>query len=405
MDKTGVNIMKLYDEERIKPYFQPIVCVSTSKILGYEVLGRIETKGVVKSLGPFFHDPEISDDEKVRVDRIIRHKALEIFKKAGEKCLLFLNIQPRWLLSYYDDCSLPTLNFLNEFNIDGSRIVIEICESSFNEETRILADMVGRYRKAGCKIALDDFGQGFTDLDRIISLRPDYLKMRMGFTREGENSSLSRYLLESLGSLCQKIGLNLVLEEIETVDQLQIGLGAGARYFQGYYFSPASADMIEWERLHILIEEGLTRCMEVVQVKQSRRIKTANELNSFVAAVFKTLTSETLYSDLTGLIRSMIASAAPNWVRVYCCQSNGYQTTPNYFREVPGSWLIQPEYLGRNWSWRPYFFPNVSEARQVGKGVLSDTYLDMETGLKIWTFTFPLVDDCFLFIDSFPTQI
>lgn len=389
-----------FDPEQIQPYFQPIVCVSTSKILGYEVLGRVQTPVGMQSLGPFFHDEQISDAAKVEVDRIVRYKALERFKKAGKDCLLFINIQPRWLIPHRDYSALPTLDYLNAFGIDGERIVIEICESGFQEETQIMARLIDRYRQAGCQIALDDFGQGFTDLDRIIQIRPNYLKMRMTLPGTEENHNFSRYMLESLGVMCQKTGLNLILEEVESIKQFENGLRAGARYFQGYYFSRPVPDLVDWDRLHQLINEGLQRCRETVQNRLFRRSQTEREINRVVDLFNETLAAASESPTIIEALKPMLDAIPSGWLRVYCCQSTGYQLTPNYIRESSRVWRCQTEYAGRNWSWRPYFFPNISESRRTGKGVLSDTYLDIENGHKIWTFTCPMNSDIFLFIDN-----
>ncbi|MGQ9497721.1 MAG: hypothetical protein ACUVRC_01790 [Desulfotomaculales bacterium] len=69
--------MRLPDDDAIVPFFQPKIAVDTTKIAGYEVLGRVRTLSGVHSLGPFFHDPAVPKGAKVKADRLIRQKALE----------------------------------------------------------------------------------------------------------------------------------------------------------------------------------------------------------------------------------------------------------------------------------------------------------------------------------------
>lgn len=67
--------MQRIDEISVMPYFQPVVCVDTANIYGYEVLGRYHQNNHLKSLGQFFHNPDLSSQNKVRVDRMIRIRA------------------------------------------------------------------------------------------------------------------------------------------------------------------------------------------------------------------------------------------------------------------------------------------------------------------------------------------
>jgi hypothetical protein len=77
------------------------------------VLGRRISEGAVHSLGTFFHDPLVSDEEKVMVDREVRFKALRCLQKISQEGILFINIQPRWLLPYIDDMNAaPTLKHI-----------------------------------------------------------------------------------------------------------------------------------------------------------------------------------------------------------------------------------------------------------------------------------------------------
>lgn len=86
--------MSLPDEDAIVPFFQPIIAVDTRKIAGYEVLGRLRTPDGVLSLRPFFYDPAVPKRAKVKADRLIWPKALELVAAAGIGAKVFLNIQP-----------------------------------------------------------------------------------------------------------------------------------------------------------------------------------------------------------------------------------------------------------------------------------------------------------------------
>ena len=85
-------------------------------------------------------------------------------------------------------------------------------------------------------------------------------------------------------------------------------------------------------------------------------------------------------------------------LRIYICDEDGFQKSPNMFNEN-NQWVIQLEYLQKNWSWRPYFLENIIKMRNDKKGILSDLYRDIETGETIRTFSYPLKTRDYLFID------
>jgi len=84
--------------------------------------------------------------------------------------------------------------------------------------------------------------------------------------------------------------------------------------------------------------------------------------------------------------------------RMYICDEDGFQKSPNLFKSGE-KWILQPEYIDKNWSWRPYFLENIIRMRTGKKGILSDRYSDIETGEVIRTFSLPLNEMEFLFVD------
>ncbi|MFB7641954.1 EAL-associated domain-containing protein, partial [Peribacillus butanolivorans] len=62
-------------------------------------------------------------------------------------------------------------------------------------------------------------------------------------------------------------------------------------------------------------------------------------------------------------------------------------------------WIVQPNYMNKNWSWRPYFLENIVKMRNEKKGILSDLYSDIETGETIRTFSYPLNNKEYIFFD------
>ncbi len=382
------------DKTSIVPFFQPIVCVDTCDIFGYEVLGRYCSEAKIHSLGQFFHNPGICLQDKVQVDRVIRFKALEMIKNLDTQTKFFINIQPEWLTPFADlEKIMPTIEQLDKCNINGEKIIIEICEDSFTD-INMLLELVKRYRDAGCKIAIDDVGAGFSNLERIAVLSPDYLKISAGFIKR----SKSYHILESIGGFCEKSGVNLVLEEVEGINQLQMGLDAGVRYLQGYYFAAPQPDILEGSSCSAKVEQGLKQYWNRKQQSLQRHIQRSDSMNSLVNNIVNE--AKILYptSSSNNYVRHLFPYLPDYCTRIYLCDHHGVQLTPNYTRNQNG-WLEKPDYIGRNWCWRPYFFSQVAEAQRTGRGVLSESYMDLESRKPIHTFIFSVNTNLFVFID------
>src|SRR5690606_36646549 len=94
-----------------------------------------------------------------------------------ESGFLTLNIPPAWISRLGDKAASPTLKMVESSGIDPARVVIEITET--HGELRQLQRLVKQYHQAGLRVAIDDLGAGNSQLDRIIALAPDIIKLDM----------------------------------------------------------------------------------------------------------------------------------------------------------------------------------------------------------------------------------
>ena len=163
--------------------FQPFIDTATGRIAGVEALGRLrQANGQLHSVGPLFADPRTPSVALRRLDRQIRDNALSRLHEAPQEWFLSLNISPRWITRLRPGQALPSLKQLQLHNVDPRRIVFEITE--LGGDILRLAEVVERYREAGARIAIDDFGAGYSQLDRVLALQPDILKLDMRLFQE-----------------------------------------------------------------------------------------------------------------------------------------------------------------------------------------------------------------------------
>ncbi|MBW7453200.1 EAL domain-containing protein, partial [Paenibacillus sepulcri] len=206
--------------DQLIPFYQPVLALDTRLIMGYEALGRIRTRQGVRSLGPFFENKTISMGEQIRVDRLLREQALAKFAAdpaSSDRGMLFLNLKPSWIFQTYADTGeLPTLRLLDKYGVDPGRVVIEITEESFLDPMEQLRAVVDVYRKEGCRIAIDDVGSGFSNMDRIALIQPHILKIDIHMLQKSELHSGYYGVLRSFSTLADQIGASLLLEGVET---------------------------------------------------------------------------------------------------------------------------------------------------------------------------------------------
>ena len=380
--KSKVHPGKL-DERDLFPWFQPILALDSRLVIGYEVLGRCRTNEGVASLGPFFTDANADVLEQVRVDRVIREQAIAHLAKTEEaqRPLLFLNVKPSWIArTWQSEGKLHTLRLLERHGIAPNRVVIEITEDRFSGSIEWLGEIVSVYRSAGCRIAIDDTGTGFNSADRIAELNPDILKVDIHLMKRSASHSGYLAVLRSYSVLAEQIGASLLIEGVETEDDLQRAIQLGARYVQGYLFAAAEPDFQPKNRFAAIVDRGLSRHRLEVRRSEARWRETGEQL----ADCLRHARADIGGGDVrTGgaerydrLVEGLLDRLPAGCIRVYMCREDGEQLSSNYQREN-GCWVRQPEFRGSNWSWRPYFVADILHPAVGVNANISRSYADL----------------------------
>ena len=141
------------------------------------------------------------------------------------------------------------LDCLQELNLAGDAIVIEITEGLLlNSEPHVAATM-NAYRKAGIQLAIDDFGTGYSALSYLKKFQIDYLKIDQSFTRNLELGSSDLALCEAIVVMAHRLGLKVVAEGLETAEQRGLLQEMGCDHGQGYLFARPVTPMVLEEML------------------------------------------------------------------------------------------------------------------------------------------------------------
>ena len=347
--------------------FQPFIDTATGQIAGVEALARLRgSDGRLRSAGPLFADPKTPPAALRRLDREIRQQALMRFHQAPEQWFLSLNISPRWISRLRPEQPLPSLKQIERSGIDPRRIVFEITE--LGGASLRLPGVVARYREAGARIAIDDFGAGYSQLDRVLALQPDILKLDMRLFQEAARGGPSGEVVKALALMAEKTGCWIIAEGVETNAELDFALECGARYVQGYLFAQPEQAFFDNDAFVSRFAQQRDRYVQQKLGERARLMDLRRQLSE-------------LFGQLKGWLAADGKSAPPAptaypWLlRLYQCDRHGTQISPNleWHQNV---WHTDTRYLGHNWSWRPYFYQLLAEGWEERRLILSSTYRD-----------------------------
>ncbi|AUD13277.1 MULTISPECIES: EAL domain-containing protein [unclassified Planococcus (in: firmicutes)] len=380
--------------DKIMPVFQPIVSAVKHDVIGYELLGRYIEPDGTKSLGDFFNDPEVPDEFKTEVDQRLLEMALDQLLLQNNGCLLFINRNARQLMAGDGEDFLKTLLEYRKRGFPLERIVLEITEHDFNDDFDTLNHLLLYFKTYGIQIAVDHVGAKSSNIDRIRQLRPHILKIDMSISRHHQPDAFQD-IIHSLSMLAHRIGARLLYEYIEDNHQLYFAWKHGGHYYQGYYLAHPDPELLTTDSLSIHVGDQVKEFVHREKAMVSERLAyTARSEEKLKRLMGKWQSPD--YADL--FIQEVLPLFEAESFRIYICNSDGEQVSSN-FRKTAGSWHGEAQQIGSHWAFRPYFLENMMLMKASHKGRLSDIYADIETGEMIRTFSYPLSDECFLFID------
>jgi len=384
-------------EKNVIAYFQPILSADTNGVYAFEVLGRyIDDDGKVKSLGAFFNNPDISHDEALRVDRIVRRDAMKKYAEEKRTEYLFINIRLAWLLPFVENPEdMKTLQLAKEFGIPNEKLVIEITEEDFNSSEEYLRAIV-HYKRAGCRIALDDYGKEASNIDRLAKLQPDIIKINIDYIHNCETSYHYREYLRSIAVFADNVGIEVLHEGVETERQLDICISSKGRFYQGFLLAMPQPSMINPDTNTFVFSALIATAYNAIQTTVAEVETLKNSLDVKIERFLK----ENPFDDgkiedddyLKKLFREL-----PEMIRVYICNRKGVQLSNNIERK--GDDIVCRDFKNKNWAWRGFFHETIKAFIRGRTSCLSNPYRDFTTKDKICTYCYAITNDIFLFAD------
>lgn len=231
------QIFGCYKELTLSSVYQPIFDANSDAV-GVEALVRIKDRDD-NMIRPdlYFSSPDISDQDKLNVERLSRVVHLRNFAQSNYRHLrLFLNVLPAAgeHLAIEDLSGGLLANRLKDLNLCHSQLVMEIVELTAQNE-QILQTAISRLDQYGFNIAVDDYGVNASNRCRVESLKPHIVKMDRSLLLDYMKGA-KQELLSGI-ALARSIGSKIVVEGIETQAQLSAMLDLKIDMFQGYFLA------------------------------------------------------------------------------------------------------------------------------------------------------------------------
>lgn len=235
MIRHHIALQRIISQNAIIVLFQPIVYLDTLEILGYEALSRGPEDSGFEGTELLFSFAE-STNMLLDLERLCRKNALRTAQSLQLQRQLFLNSSAR---AMQDDNFTPSQlsEYVNELGLHNDRIVLEITERVAIQEWESFKRVLRDFRRHGFKIAIDDMGAGYSSLQAIAELEPDYLKFDISLVRNINENLIKIGLLETLVALSSKINASIIAEGIEDRNEYMTLRSLGVQLGQGYFFA------------------------------------------------------------------------------------------------------------------------------------------------------------------------
>ena len=231
----GAWLKAILDSGGLYFQFQPIMA-GPATVHGYEALVRARDDAGRTIPPAALFAAAATPALMATLDRQARLGAVGAVGRMPAEARMFINFMPS---SIYDPayCLQSTAEAARAEGLDPGRIVFEVVESDHVPDRAHLRAIIQAYRETGYRVALDDFGTGYNNMDALLDLRPDYVKIDKAIVQRLDEDRVSRRVVRDLAAQCAEQGTWVIAEGIETAEQFTLCGDLGVPLFQGFYFA------------------------------------------------------------------------------------------------------------------------------------------------------------------------
>jgi EAL domain-containing protein (putative c-di-GMP-specific phosphodiesterase class I) len=223
------ELKNVLGSKKLKAAYQPVCHLPGGDVFGYEALIRGPRGTPLEQPSALFavaHENGMS----IELETLCLEAVFEALPKGLEGRRLFVNATSTLLRHpvFIDDRNLKSINRSHP------DVIIEISEREMVGDYSSFLGVLDRLRRAGLRFALDDAGSGYSGLEAILNLRPDYIKVADSLVRRLEGDAIKQEIITSLAAIGRRIGATLIAEGIERPEEKDALVALGVPFGQGY---------------------------------------------------------------------------------------------------------------------------------------------------------------------------
>ncbi|MDO4799088.1 MAG: EAL domain-containing protein [Bacillota bacterium] len=223
--------------ENFRLVVQPTVRATDKKIIGGEALLRWK-----------LHDKPVPPDVFIPIlekNRLISSAGRWVFEQAVRITKRTIALNPDFHMAFnvsylqvLDPDFFPYMKqVLNTYELEASRLTLELTETNFDDSPQKLQEFFDSCQKLGIRVALDDFGNGYSSLGLLLKYPTQIVKLDRSMLNGMNSSDENRKFISSIVGACHAFGKEVCAEGVETADDYEMVHQAGCDMIQGYYFS------------------------------------------------------------------------------------------------------------------------------------------------------------------------
>ena len=220
------ELKRIVQNEQVEMVFQPIFYLEPRKLFAYEVLTRGPEGSRLKNPEKLFKCA-LSYGMLFDLEMVCRRKAMAKLKDLPPETLIFFNSSP---------CLIESEKFSEVISVynNPEQVVMEVTERSEIKDFPIFCKTLSSLKSKGFKISIDDVGSGYSSLDAIAELEPDFVKIDIGLVRDINANQKRQSLVKAIMLLCRQSEIVSIGEGIETEDEMNTLITLGVKAGQGY---------------------------------------------------------------------------------------------------------------------------------------------------------------------------
>ncbi len=238
--RRSSTLHSIVTHKKISTLYQPILDLKNRRVIGYEALNR-GPKGEFENPDYLFR-LAYENNAVWALDRLCRIQAFRGIKNLKDSENIFINVEP----GTFEDPQFFTRETLSEMEKAGvkpQQVVLELTERKAIEDFENFKIILKTFKESGFKVAIDDLGAGYSGLQMLSELLPDYIdfiKLDMSLIRDIDQHDFKQQIISFMLKLTKDISTNIIVEGIETMDELRTVNQLGIQFAQGFLFASPS---------------------------------------------------------------------------------------------------------------------------------------------------------------------